>query len=61
MEPNNIAINNSCQIDNNKEQSFFIKTIKEQDYLYPNGHRVTNQMRWFRSIRDQGLKSDIVA
>ena len=27
-------------------------------YLYPNGHRTTIQMKWFKGSRDRGLKSD---
>ena len=31
------------------------------NYLYPNGHRMTNQMRWFKGSRDRGLRSDVAA
>ena len=31
------------------------------NYLYPNGHRITHQMRWFKGSRDRCLKSDIAA
>ena len=31
------------------------------NYLYPNGHRMTNQMRWFKGSHDRGLSSDIAA
>ena len=31
------------------------------DYLYPNGHRNTPQMKWFKGRADRGLKSDIAA
>ncbi len=31
------------------------------NYLYPNGHRVIHQMRWFKGSRDRGLASDIAA
>tara|TARA_B100000579_G_C22409162_1_gene655457 strand:+ start:125 stop:301 length:177 start_codon:yes stop_codon:yes gene_type:complete len=30
-------------------------------YLYPNGHRITHQMRWFKGSPDRGLNSDIEA
>ena len=30
-------------------------------FLYPNGHRMTHQMRWFKGSRDRGLKIDIAA
>ncbi len=31
------------------------------NYLYPNGHRMTHQMKWFKGSRDRGLRSDIAA
>ena len=31
------------------------------DYLYPNGHRMTHQMRWFKGSSDRGLRPDIAA
>ena len=31
------------------------------NYLYPNGHRMTHQMRWFKGTRDSGLRSDMAA
>ena len=31
------------------------------NYLYPNGHRITHQMRWFKGSRDRCLRSDIAA
>ena len=30
-------------------------------YLYPNGHRMTHQMRWYKGSRDRGLSPDIAA
>ncbi len=33
----------------------------ELNYLYPNGHRMTNQMRWFKGSRDRGLRSKFAA
>ena len=39
-----------------------IVNINEKlNYMYPNGHRMTHQMRWFKGSRDRGLKSDIAA
>ena len=38
----------------------FIST-KKFNYLYPNGHRMTHQMKWFKGSRDIGLSSDIAA
>ena len=31
------------------------------NYLYPNGHRITHQMRWFKGSRNRGLNSDKAA
>ena len=31
------------------------------NYLYPNGHRMTHQMRWFKGSYERGLSSEIVA
>ena len=31
------------------------------NYLYPNGHRMTHQMRWYKGSRDRGLRPDIAA
>tara|TARA_B100000945_G_C20183710_1_gene503562 strand:- start:321 stop:497 length:177 start_codon:yes stop_codon:yes gene_type:complete len=31
------------------------------DYLYPIGHRMPNQMRWFKGSRHRGLRSNIAA
>ena len=32
---------------------------EDQNYLYPNGHRITHQMRWFKVTRDKDVKSDM--
>tara|TARA_Y100001968_G_C19114850_1_gene599042 strand:+ start:277 stop:462 length:186 start_codon:yes stop_codon:yes gene_type:complete len=37
------------------------QNIENLNYLYPNGHRVTNQMRWFKGSKDRGLSSDMAA
>ena len=57
--------------NNNDEESFGlvekkykvlqIKDTKNIDYLYPNGHRLTPQMRWFKGSRDRCFRSDIAA
>ena len=38
-----------------------IQVIDNRNYLYPDGHRMTHQMRWFKGSRDRGLRSDIAA
>jgi len=47
-------------VDNNKN---YLQAYKKLNLncLYPNGHRMTNQMRWYKGSRDIGLKSDIAA
>ena len=35
--------------------------ITNEKYLYPNGHRITHQMRWFKGSRDRGFNFDSVA
>ena len=51
-------------------QNSFEKTISRKkkfvqaenfNYLYPNGHRMTHQMRWFKGSRDRGFRPDIAA
>ena len=37
------------------------QAIESRHYLYPNGHRMTPQMRWFKGSLDRGLKPDIAA
>ena len=37
------------------------ETIENLNYLYPNGHRITNQMRWYKGSRERGLREDIAA
>ena len=37
------------------------ETIENLNYLYPNGHRITNQMRWYKGSRERGLRKDIAA
>ena len=36
-------------------------SIENLNYLYPNGHRMTHQMRWFKVNRDRDLRPDIAA
>ena len=42
---------------NRNESVFNIGGIENLHYLYPNGHRTTLQMRWFKGSRDRGLKN----
>ena len=36
------------------------KNTENLSYLYPNGHRITHQMRWFKFSRES-LRTDISA
>ena len=58
MELNQNSNDNLKDIVNRNEN--FIST-EDLDYLYPNGHRMTHQMRWFKGSRNRGLRSDIAA
>ena len=37
------------------------EVFQNQDYLYPNGHRITHQMRWYKVSRDRGFRSNTAA
>ena len=43
------------------DESYESNSIHNLNYLYPNGHRKTPQMKWFKGSRDRGLKSDLAA
>ena len=45
------------RVDRNKKLS----STENLNYLYPDGHRITHQMRWFKGSRDRCLRSDIAA
>ena len=55
---------NQNNIDDLKERGDRNKKLSSTEnlnYLYPNGHRITHQMRWFKGSRDRCLRSDIAA
>ena len=58
MESNK-RITSNFQVKVNRNQKFI--SIENLNYLYPNGHRMTHQTRWFKGSRDRGLKPDIAA
>ncbi len=58
MDSNQNIINNSQEPVNRNKNCISTKSL---NYLYPNGHRMTNQMIWFKGSRDRGLRSDIAA
>ncbi len=49
---------NSQKIVNRNEKVFSPENL---NYFYLNGHRMTNQMRWFEGILNRGLRSDMSA
>ena len=58
MESNQNNIDDSKErVDRNKKLS----PTEKLNYLYPNGHRITHQMRWFKGSRDRCSRSDIAA
>ena len=58
MESNQTDTDNSQEIVDRNEK---VISIENLNYLYPNGHRITHQMRWFKGSRDRCLRSDIAA
>ena len=58
MESNQGSTDTFQEIINSNEM---VVSTESLNYLYPNGHRMTNQMRWFKGSRDRCLRSDIAA
>ena len=52
-------------MESNKDNTDFSQeTVNKNEkfnYLYPNGHRITHQMRWFKGSRNRGLRNDNAA
>ena len=61
MQLNQNNTDKSQDIINENEKVIPIQDIDSINYLYPDGHRMTHQMRWFKGSRDRGLGSDIAA
>ena len=61
MQLNQNKTYNSQDNFDREEKVIPIQAIEFCDYLYPNGHRMTPQMRWFKGSRDRALKPDIAA
>ena len=58
MESNqNQVVNPHDKVSLNKN-FFHIDTVQKLNYFYPNGFRIANQLRWFKSSRDRSLKTD---
>ena len=58
MESNQNSTDKFQEIVNRNEN---VVSTKDLNYLYPNGHRMTHQLRWFKGSRDRGFISDIAA
>ncbi len=58
MESNQNSTDDLQIIANRNEK---LVSSENLTYLYPNGHRMTHQMRWFKGCRDRGLRSDMAA
>jgi len=58
MDSNQNKDDNLKEIVNKNEKLY---STEKLNYLYPNGHRITHQMRWFKGSRDRRLRSDIAA
>ena len=61
MKSNQNNDDKSQNIINRNNKDFPSGNFENLKYLYPNGHRITHQMRWFKGSRNRGFKSDIVA
>ncbi len=58
MQLNQNNADRSQDIVNQNEKVIKRETIENLNYLYPNGHRITHQMRWFKGSRNRGLSND---
>ena len=58
MELNQNSNENPEEIVNRDEKFISAEKI---NYLYPNGHRMTHQMRWYKGSRDRGMRSNVAA
>ena len=61
MDSNQKNTDNYQGIANRSEKIIYSESMENLNYLYPEGHRVTHQMRWFKGSRDRGCKSDMAA
>ncbi len=61
MEINQKKIDISQEIVNRNDKEIISQNIENLPYLYPNGHRITLQFRWYKYSCDMGLKPNIGA
>ncbi len=58
MESNRVSTDNFLEILNRNQK---VISTENHNYLYPNGHRMTYQRKWFKGSQDRDLRSDIIA
>ena len=58
MESNQNSNDIFLEIVNRNEK---FSSSENLNYLYPNGHRMTNQMKWFKGALEDGFRSDKAA
>ena len=61
MKLNQKINDDSKGIIKSNKRTILVENIESLHYLYPNAHKITNQMRWFKGSRDRGLRSDKAA
>ena len=61
MKLNQENIDNLQENFDGDENLIPIQDIDTCNYLYPDGHRMTTQMRWFKGSHERGFKSDMAA
>ena len=61
MQFNQNKTDYSQNIVNENYKVITSETIQNHNYLYPNGHPITHQMRWFKGSRNRDLRSNIAA
>ena len=61
MELNQQKTDYSNNKINKNESLILIHRSQNLNYLYPNGHRMTHQTKWFKASRDRFFRENIVA
>tara|TARA_Y100001968_G_C19116364_1_gene599730 strand:- start:167 stop:352 length:186 start_codon:yes stop_codon:yes gene_type:complete len=61
MESNQDKTDGSHDSVNKNKKVNHIDNNQNFKYLYPYGHRMTHQMRWFKGSRNRGLSKDMAA
>ena len=61
MKLNQENIDNLQENIDGDENLIPIQDIDTRNYLYPDGHRITPQMKWFKGSLERGFKSDMAA